>query len=601
MPTMGTLSSRRLGARILLALMGAIVVVGLFGTAPAAAAPAAGAASSEAAVPLTCEQLLGPDLVAELEASGFVAAPENVSPLFLADAARQCWWFDRDSPRIRFLGAGYTPASSEVVASETARLLAIPSFFQDGDADGIRLRSDGRPTASNAEHVDASWQFQARDGFWFFVVAPDGFASESRAELDARMDDLMERVQLNVITALAPAEQAAPEPSATPVPSAPTAFTADTPSTLSGLQTVQEVALTPASLGGCLAVAIVLAALVGLPGRLVDSALSARYDEWTRALAPVSTATARLRAAIDRMPRLLVLAGGLVVASVFAAFVEPELGLNGGSVRLVLSILAGMVVENLLGLALIAVWLARRGQASRLALRPGSLVIVLLTALLSRAGGFEPGFVFGLVLAVVLAGTVSEEREAEASVAEGAWLLVLGFAGWLAYSGMVGAGWGESDAVGLFAVETLAAVTVGCLSALPLVTLPLAGLPGRALWRRSRLLWAGAQAVAVAVFVFVVLPFPQSWEAVETPFIAWIVAFAVYAAVAVALWAVLSFTPSRWLATAESAPVGSAAAPSTGPVQRVDADAGGQVAASVAVETGADAVAPEREAPPRGR
>src|SRR5690606_33018395 len=189
-----------------------------------------------------------------------------------------------------------------------------------------------------------------------------------------------------------------------------------------------------------------------------------------------------------------------------------------------------------LGLALIALLLRRRGRPAHIVLRPGSLVIVLVTALASRVAGFEPGFVFGLVLALVFAAS-AEEDEATASIAEGAWLLVAGLTAWILYSGAVGLGWADAGVVGLFATEGLAGLAVGCLAALPLVMLPLPGLPGRAIWRRRRMLWAGAQVVAAAVFVFVVLPFPLSWEQVDAPFATWILAFAVYAGVAVALWA----------------------------------------------------------------
>jgi hypothetical protein len=249
-----------------------------------------------------------------------------------------------------------------------------------------------------------------------------------------------------------------------------------------------------------------------------------------------------------------VLGGGLVVASLLAALIEPELGLNGGSVRLVLSLLAGFTLESLLGLALIAMWLARRGMESRLALRPGSLVVVLVTALLSRASGFEPGFVFGLVLALVLLRDRSDGAESRASILEGAWLFVLGVAGWVAYSGATAAGWAQAGLVGLFAVETLAAVTVGCLSVLPLAMLPLPGLPGRALWHHGKLRWAAAEGIGVAVFVFVVLPFPQSWDAVQAPFATWVIAFVVYALLAVGVWAVVTFVPSRWLTTGTEQP-----------------------------------------------
>lgn len=539
------------GARALIAL----------GLALGFAVAGGGAAASAATPPVTCEQMVGPELLAQLTANGLVARPESTTPLFPAEGALQCWWYHPDSPRIAYFGAGFVPAAPELIAAETARLLAIPSFFQDGadTADGARLRSDGRLTDTMAEFIDGSWQFQSSDGQWFFVVSPtdlaDAGAAEARPELDARMDALMAQIQQNVLAVLAPEADPPPVAGESEVEEvAPAGFTGETPSTLSGLQTVGDASFTALSLGGCLAVAVVLVALVGLPGRLVENALTSRYEEWASFVAPFARGARRLRGALDAMPRALVLGGGLVVASLLAALIEPDLGLNGGSLRLVLSLLAGFALESMLGLALIAVWLARRGTASRLALRPGSLVIVLVTALLSRASGFEPGFVFGLVLALVLLRDRSDAVESRASILEGGWLLVLGAVGWVAYSGATAAGWAQTGMVGLFAVETLAAITVGCLSALPLAMLPLPGLPGGALWRGGKLRWAAAEGIGVAAFVFVVLPIPQSWDAIGTPFAIWAIAFAVYAVLAVAVWAVITFVPSRWLTTGTEEP-----------------------------------------------
>ncbi|WP_396642095.1 hypothetical protein [Microbacterium sp.] len=562
------MSWRRLVAGTVMMVLAAGVALVAVGTASAASASEPAAAAAEG--PLACDDLLSPGILADVAARGFVPM-ENATPLFPAEG-RQCWWADPSSLRGQAFAVGYIELTPEQAAAEGERLLDTGRFARvDGDgADGadVIYRAIPAEFTNMAEEVDPSFRFHYADGYWFFVYDPTAQLEEGVEQLQAVYnwgDVLAADLQSNVLSAFVPEpavvdEEVELEP--IPAPS-PGGFSATTPSTLSGLRTAAEVDFGPAAVGGCIAAALVLVALIGLPGRLVDSALSSRYDEWGGMLRPLfRPLRMRMRAvarAVESLPTVVVVGGGVVLAALFAAVVEPDFGVNEGSLRLVLSLVGAFLIENVAGLALLAWWLGRRGAPARLRLRLGSLLVVLVTALASRVAGFDPGFVFGLVFGLAFVGEMSARREdgtggpsrrdVDQALGEAAWLLIAGVASWLVYSVAVGLSLGAAGGMlGLLIIELFAGLAVGCLAALFLVLLPLPGLIGATLWEHSRIRWAIAEAVAIGVFLFIVLPLPASWTAVDSPFALWIAMFAIYAVVAVALWAVLTYTPAAWIA-----------------------------------------------------
>ena len=547
----------------------------LVGVASASAASASQPVTAAVEGPLACDDLLSPGILADVAARGFVST-ENATPLFPAEG-RQCWWADPNALRGQAFAVGYIELTPEQAAAEGERLLATGRFARvdiDGTnadvAEGadVIYRAIPAEFTNMAEEVDPSFRFHYADGYWFFVYDPTAQLEEGVEQLQAVYnwgDVLAADLQSNVLAAFV-AEPAVVEEETEfePIPApTPDGFSATTPSTLSGLRTAAEVDFGPAAVGGCIAAALVLVALIGLPGRLVDSALSARYDEWGGMLRPVfRPLRMRMRAlarAVENLPTVVVVGGGVVLAALFAAVVEPDFGLNGGSVRLLLSLVGAFLIENVAGLVVLAWWLGRRGAPARLRLRLGSLLVVLVTALASRVAGFDPGFVFGLVFGLAFVGEMSARRDGNGDTAsrrdvdqalgEATWLLVAGITSWLVYSVAVGLAFGTTGGmVGLLVVELFAGLAVGCLAALFLVLLPLPGLIGGTLWAHSRIRWAIAEAVAIGVFLFIVLPLPASWTTVDTPFALWVAMFAIYAVLAVALWAVLTYTPSGWIA-----------------------------------------------------
>jgi hypothetical protein len=317
-----------------------------------------------------------------------------------------------------------------------------------------------------------------------------------------------------------------------------------TPSTLSTLPTAQSLEVTPAKAAATGGAAFALIAIAFYPGVLLEATLSANYDRIFGWAAPARRRVAKLAAgATSRLPRWFPVAVGFALAILISGFVDPRFGLNGGSVRVVLSLAIAMLVERLLFFWLVVRLVRRRNPeyAPEIVFHFGSLGFVVVAVLLSRLTGFEPGIVFGLVLGVSFAVELAKIQEVRLALVATGYTFALGILGWLVYSLLVGV-WGPDPGfVGVFLAETFSSFAISGLAALPIALLPLAVLDGGTIWSWNRWVWAGLYLVSLFTFLTVVLPLPSSWAGIEGTLLVWIVLFVAYCLLAVGVWALFRF------------------------------------------------------------
>lgn len=306
------------------------------------------------------------------------------------------------------------------------------------------------------------------------------------------------------------------------------------PSVLSALPVPAEAGTAPSQLLVAALLTVILALLVAFPTALLNSAVDAgseRLAAWRAARRGAGSVRAAPRA-------WWWAAAGVVAASVVSAFVDPQFGFNAGSGRVLLSILASFAIDVVLGWTL-TVWLMRRvvpGVSHSYLFRPLTLLVVIAAVVFTRVTGFEPGIVFGLVAGVAFGAIVGRSGEARAALTTVGYAFAVAFVAWIAY-GALGGGAGAGESFwGTFVIETLSAVAIGGMAALPIALVPLRGLAGHAIWAWKRWVWAVAYAVGLLAFFIVLLPMPFSWEEVSLTLGSWVGLYVVYAVVAVAFW-----------------------------------------------------------------
>ena len=318
---------------------------------------------------------------------------------------------------------------------------------------------------------------------------------------------------------------------------------AGAPSVLSALPTVQDASL---GAGRALALAllvIILVLLVAFPTHLLNSAVEAGHER----LSAFRRRRLGLPPQADDAPpvssvRTWALAAGVVLAaSVVSAFVDPEFGLNAGSLRVLASLGLALAVETLLVWWLV-ITVTRRVSPGTIAgfhAAPATLVVVVLAVVLTRLTGFEPGIIFGLVAGVTFAAAAGTTGQGKVALAGTALAFGLALTGWVGYSllgpATAGAGLGRT-----FLTETLSSLAIAGIASLPLALVPLRGMTGHTLYTWNRPLWATCYATGLVGFFLVLMPMPFSWSAVDTPLRTWVLLYLAYATTAVIAWAALT-------------------------------------------------------------
>lgn len=326
-------------------------------------------------------------------------------------------------------------------------------------------------------------------------------------------------------------------------------------SVVSGLVAPQELAIEPPQLLLAALLTIILVLLVAFPTSLLNSATEAgsdRFSAWWKGRARPRAVTPEAEVESVSEPQDTPAgssrrgwwwaAAGVAAAGLISCFVDPQFGLNAGSVRMLASVLVGFAIDVILGW-LLTVWLVRRvvpGASHSYQFKPVTLLVVVAAVALTRVTGFEPGIIFGLVAGVAFGVTAGAAAEGKAALTQTGYAFGAAVLAWLGY-GALGGGEVAGDSVwGTFLLETLGSMAMGGMAALPIALFPLRGLGGHSIWQWNRWIWAASYAAGLLAFFVVLMPMPFSWQQVEWSLVAWVTVYVVYLAVALGLWLALA-------------------------------------------------------------
>lgn len=298
--------------------------------------------------------------------------------------------------------------------------------------------------------------------------------------------------------------------------------------------------ITPAGAAAVAGGVLVFGALLAFPALLLQRVTKARYDDWVNRFERIDlfrTFSRRFGQSLSRIPSELVIAIGLVLAALIKGFTDPGFGFTEESGRMYFSILLGICIESLAILSFLMWRIRSSGGLALLVFKPGSIVIVALAVAFSRLTGFQPGIVFGLVLTPVLVRSSPKLKKTSTEILEIVLSVFVGLLAWVGYSA-IEAFLPSSDFAALALKEALALVTLGTLSTLPLIMMPIADFPGARLFKADRRIWAVLTIGVSAIFFIVVMPFPESWTQVDWPIVWWSSFFVGFALFAVAVWTI---------------------------------------------------------------
>ncbi|HEX8004241.1 MAG TPA: FGLLP motif-containing membrane protein [Mycobacteriales bacterium] len=288
-----------------------------------------------------------------------------------------------------------------------------------------------------------------------------------------------------------------------------------------------------------------LMVLIAFPSELFNSTLEKHYDEvrgW------FGLRRERRRAAErPRGQRVAMFLGYAAAAAVLYALLDRDAGLDGRTARLWFGLLVGIVVVTLTFGAAALLYHRRRGSRGAIEVLPGTLLVAVACVVVSRLTEFEPGYVYGIVGGYAFAKALPARDEGRAAVLSAGWVLAAALLAWLVWQPVNAAAEDGSAGLPLGLLDTtLAAIAIGGVQGLVVGLLPLRSLPGHAIARWDRRVWAAAYGLVLFVFLTLLLH-PSSGFGADThpvPFFTWLGLFVGFGAVSVAFWGYFARRPS---------------------------------------------------------
>lgn len=240
------------------------------------------------------------------------------------------------------------------------------------------------------------------------------------------------------------------------------------------------------------------------------------------------------------------LAIAIAITALISSFLSPNLGLTEASLATYVGFLVALVVV-LVSFEVPAILEHRRvtGEVGRLRVLPWALVVAAIFVLISRLSSLQPGYLWGVVLGVVFMRADTSADEGREQAAGALWTLIVAIVAWLGLTAVRTSGT-DPTFFNIAAQTALAAIVVSALEAVAFGMMPFRFMPGVAVYRWNRLVWAVLFGASLFAF-FHLLIGPTSGYLSNLTGPAWLAALGVFAAFGlftVLFWAWFRFRPS---------------------------------------------------------
>jgi hypothetical protein len=226
------------------------------------------------------------------------------------------------------------------------------------------------------------------------------------------------------------------------------------------------------------------------------------------------------------------------------SFLDPTFGISFQS----LATLAGLALGLLIVLIAYGAPLAVFSRNHRIGLTvralPATLIVAVICIVVSRVSGFQPGYLYGLIVGFFFAHTVTGEVEGKAEAAAAGTSLLVAFVAWIVLALLRGSGSTDAFTNALLESATVTVVVAGLESAV-FAMLPLRFLPGAAVFSWNRVVWAVLIGLGIFGFAHVLLN-PTTGagylaDTTRTSFFTLVALLVVFGIASVAFWAWFRF------------------------------------------------------------
>jgi len=316
-----------------------------------------------------------------------------------------------------------------------------------------------------------------------------------------------------------------------------------------------------AAIGGMGLLALLIAFLIPFPGTLFNKTVEANYVEikgwmlalrrrWNGLLDSLAVGPlAKLRRWLG--PRM----GGrtgvflfLALSALVYGFLSPTFGFNESSLALFLGLLVGLALITAAFDLPLRIYHRRQSQGHDSGVLRAlwwTLLIAMICVLVSRLAGFQPGYLYGLIISIVFVTEISSRHEGIGTWLASMWLIVLSFLAWI---GLVFVRQGPADPFMSQLLQTvLVTFVVAGIETLAIGLLPMRFLPGHPLYRWRKSMWFALFALAIFGYLLILVDPANGYlsSSSQGPMIIGICFLVGFGIVSIGTWAYFRYRPAR--------------------------------------------------------
>jgi len=307
--------------------------------------------------------------------------------------------------------------------------------------------------------------------------------------------------------------------------------------------------------------ALLIAFLVPFPGTLFNKTVEANYPEiqgwvagvrsrWNGLLNTIAIGPLRpVRRALTRamMGRFGVWIF-LALSALIYGFLSPTFGLDSSSIALFLGLFIGLgMVTAAFDLPLRFYHRRRSKERDAGVLRAlwFTLVVALVCVIISRLVGFQPGYLYGLIISIVFVTELTAREEGIGTWLASLWLLVLSVVAWVLLAFVRSQT--PDPWLSLVVQTVLVTFVVAGIEALVIGLLPMRFLPGHPLYRWRKSMWFPLFVLAIFGYLLILVDPANGYlsDDSRTPALIGIIFLVGFGIVSVGTWAYFRYRRAK--------------------------------------------------------
>ncbi len=249
--------------------------------------------------------------------------------------------------------------------------------------------------------------------------------------------------------------------------------------------------------------------LIGLPAMIFNSILKDHHDK-------LASSAGSIRKAMDRLEGWMNNLHGSVVLMIFAAIGgllyaldDQNFGLNLSSLAEILGFAGAIIISTSATEVARGVYVHRRfSKIGDLKAYPLGLIMALGFDIFSRISHFEPGYVFGILAAVVFRARLTQHEDGKSITLSYIWLFGVAIVSWIVWIPVKDAVIGGNHNFGVLVLDALlSSVWVCGLQSLFFGLIPIRTMDGGVVMKWSKPLWTVMFVLTTFIFVqFIIHP-----------------------------------------------------------------------------------------------